>query len=101
MKYELKIEFQDEKQLENVIQSSYFEDGQLGKLVGKKSHLRINNQDPLFSNFKGLNNATVKVLNEEMLDGSMRCVVDENDNFIDLYPINNFCIFENKKYTFY
>ena len=32
MKYELKIEFQDEKQLENVIQSSYFEDGQLGKI---------------------------------------------------------------------
>jgi len=36
MKYELKIEFKEKDQLESIIQKSYFEDGTMGKLVGKK-----------------------------------------------------------------
>jgi len=101
MKYELKIEFKDNQQLEQVIQKSYFEDGTLGKLVGKKSYVTIDSEDPLFIIFKGLNNITVKLINEEMIDGSMRCVVDETDKAISLYPINNYCIVEDKKYSFY
>lgn len=101
MKYELKIEFKDNQQLEQVIQKSYFEDGTLGKLVGKKSYVTIGSEDPLFIIFKGLNNITVKLLNEEMIDGSMRCVVDETESVINLYPINNYCIVEDKKYSFY
>jgi hypothetical protein len=101
MKYELKIEFKDKKQLETTIQKSYFEDGTLGKLVGKKSYVTIGSEDPLFIIFKGLNNITVKLINEEMIDGSMRCVVDETDKVINLYPINNYCIIEDKKYSFY
>jgi hypothetical protein len=101
MKYELKIEFKDKKQLETTIQKSYFEDGTLGKLVGKKSFVTIKDEDPLFIIFRGLNNMTVKLINEEMIDGSMRCVVDETDKVINLYPINNYCIIEDKKYSFY
>lgn len=101
MKYELKIEFKDNQQLDQVIQKSYFEDGTLGKLVGKKSYVTIGSEDPLFIIFKGLNNITVKLLNEEMIDGSMRCVVDETESVINLYPVNNYCIVEDKKYSFY
>ena len=101
MKYELKIEFKDNQQLEKVIQKSYFEDGTLGKLVGKKDYITIGSEDPLFIIFRGLNNITVKILNEEMIDGTMRCVVDEKTDIINLYPVNNYCIVEDKKYSFY
>ena len=101
MKYELKIEFKDGPQLEDIIQKTYFAEGNLGKLVGKKSYVTINSEDPLFIIFKGLNNITVKLLNEEVIDGSMRCVVDETDTNINLYPINNYCIVEYERYLFY
>jgi hypothetical protein len=101
MKYELKIEFKDNQQLEEVIQKSYFEDGTLGKLVGKKSFITINSDDPLFIVFKGLNNMTVKLINESLIDGIMRFVVDEQQENINLFPINNYCIVEDTKYSFY
>jgi len=101
MKYELKIEFKIKEELERVIQSSYFEDGTMGRLVGKKTFLTIGSEDPLFIIFRGLNNMTVKLTNDDMFDGSMRCVVDETPEVISLYPINNYCIVEDSKYSFY
>jgi hypothetical protein len=101
MKYELKIEFKIKEELERVIQSSYFEDGTMGKLVGKKTFLSIGSEDPLFIIFRGLNNMTVKLTNDDMFDGTMRCVVDETPEVINLYPINNYCIVEDEKYSFY
>ena len=101
MKYELKIEFKDSEKLETLIQKSYFEDGTLGKLVGKKSYVSIQSEDPLYIIFKGLNNITVKLTNDDMIDGSLRCVVDEIENIVNLYPVNNYCIIEDKKYSFY
>ena len=102
MKYELKIELKEEnKQIEDVNQKSYFENGTNGKLIGNKSCIKIPDSDPLFIVFKGLNNMTIKLLNDEMIDGSMRCVVDESTNLINLYPINNYCIVEDGKYSFY
>ena len=101
MKYELKIEFKIKEELERVIQSSYFEDGTMGKLVGKKTFLTIGSEDPLFIIFRGLNNMTVKLTNDDMFDGTMRCVVDEAPEVINLYPINNYCIVEDSKYSFY
>jgi hypothetical protein len=101
MKYELKIEFKIKEELERVIQSSYFEDGTMGKLVGKKTFLTIGSEDPLFIIFRGLNNMTVKLTNDDMFDGTMRCVVDETPEVINLYPINNYCIVEDEKYSFY
>lgn len=101
MKYELKIEFKDKDQLKSVIESSYFEDGTKGKLVGKKESMIINSDDPLFIIFKGLNNITSKILNEDLIDGSLRCVVDEHTDFVRLFPVSNYCIVENEKYSFY
>lgn len=101
MKYELKIEYRDKIQLDKVIKESYFEAGTKGKLLGKKSSLKIDKDDPLFIVFKGLNNMTAKILNDEMIDGSVRCVVDETDQEINLYPVNSYCIVEDEKYSFY
>lgn len=101
MKYELKIEFKDKSQLNQVIEESYFNDGTKGKLVGKKSSIKITKEDPLFIVFKGLNNMTAKILNDELIDGSVRCVVDETSDMINLYPVNPYCILEDEKYSFY
>lgn len=101
MKYELKIEFKEKDELEKMIQRSYFEDGTMGKLVGKKAYIQIKQDDPLFIVFKGLNNITAKLTNEDLIDGSMRCVVDETEEVINLFPINNYCIVEHEKYSFY
>jgi hypothetical protein len=101
MKYELKIEFKQNDELKKIIDKSYFEDGTMGKLVGKKAHLTILPDDPLYIVFKGLNNITAKLTNEELIDGSMRCVVDETDEYINLFPINNYCIVEQEKYSFF
>ena len=101
MKYELKIEFRDKIELDKVIKESYFDAGQKGKLIGKKSSLKISKDDPLFIVFKGLNNMTAKILNDEIIDGSVRCVVDETDKEIQLFPVNSYCIVEDQKYSFY
>jgi hypothetical protein len=101
MKYEIKIEYKDNTKLDEVIKSSYFDDGTKGKLIGKKSCLKIHKDDPLFLVFKGLNNMTAKILNEDLIDGSVRCVVDETQENINLYPVNPYCIIEGEKYSFY
>lgn len=102
MKHELKIEFKEKSYLEKVIQNSYFNESNNGKLIGKKHSINITQEDPLFIAFKGLNNNTVKLINEEMIEGSMRCiVVQESDSQIELFPINNYCIIQDEKYSFY
>jgi hypothetical protein len=101
MKYEIKIEYKQAEQLEKTIQKSYFEDGTKGKLVGKKAFITIDREDPLFIVFKGLNNTTAKLTNEDLIDGSMRCIVDETEDSINLFPINNYCIVEQEKYSFF
>jgi hypothetical protein len=63
--------------------------------------LTINQEDPLFIVFRGLNNITAKLTNEDLIDGSLRCVVDETEDRINLYPVNNYCVVEHEKYSFY
>ena len=101
MKYELKIEYKDRTKLESLIQESYFSNDSRGKLIGKKGFVSIGSDDPLHIIFKGLNNITVKITNDDLIDGILRCVVNESENCVDLYPINNYCIIEDKKYSFY
>ena len=101
MKYELKIEFKHNQELESAIQKSYFENDTLGKLTGKKGFVTIQKEDPHFIIFRGLNNMTVKLINEDLIDGSMRCIVDEYEDIINLFPINSYCIIEDEKYSFY
>lgn len=102
MKHELKIEFKEVEILEEVIKNSYFKDSNNGKLIGKKYSIVIKEDDPFYIAFKGLNNTTIKILNEDIIEGSMRCVVvHETNSEIELYPINNYCIIQDTKYSFY
>lgn len=101
MKHEMKIEFRENQILEEVIKGSYFSDANLGKLIGKKHSITISEEEPLFIAFRGLNNTTIKLLNEDLIEGTMRCIVEESPNSISLFPINNYCIIQDQKYSFY
>lgn len=101
MKYELKIEFNKNEELKSLIEKSYFEDGTQGKLIGQKESLKIQNDDPLYIIFKGLNNMTVRLHNQELIEGSLRLVVDEHEWGVNLFPCSVYCIVEDQKYSFY
>jgi hypothetical protein len=101
VKHEIKVEISQAENLRNIIEKAYYEDGFGGKLIGKKHYLVIDESDDInYTIFKGLNNATVKVTNEEVIDGAMRFMVDENEGDVRLYPISIYCIKEDK-YSFY
>lgn len=100
-KHEIKVELNKPKELKEVIEKSYFEDGQMGKIMGKKHFLKIDESDDInWTIFKGLHNTTVKISNSEVIDGNIRFLVDEENGDLRLYPISIYCIKE-EKYTFY
>lgn len=101
IKHEIKVELNNSDEIKTIIEKSYFEDGQMGKILGKKHYLTIDESDDInFTIFKGLHNATVKISNQDVIDGNMRFIVDETDGDIKLYPISVYCIKEDK-YIFY
>ena len=100
VKHEIKVEFSDSTTIQTLIEKSYFEEGFKGKILGKKNFLTIDESDEInYTIFKGLNNATVKITNE-IIDGSMRFMVDETEGEVRLYPISIYCVKE-EKYSFY
>lgn len=101
MKYELRIEFYKNEELKKLIEQSYFEAGTMGKLLGQKYSLTIQKEDPLYIIFKGLNNMTVRLHNTELIEGSMRMVIDEHEWGVNLFPCSIYCIVEDEKYSFY
>jgi hypothetical protein len=44
---------------------------------------------------------TVKIINEEVVDGTLRFVIDDTEDVIKLYPISVYCIKEEDRYIFY
>lgn len=101
VKHEIKVELKNSDSLKAIIEKSYFEEGNLGKILGKKNYLTIDESDDVnYVIFKGLNNATVKITNE-IIDGSLRFLVDETQGDIRLYPISIYCLKEETKYSFY
>lgn len=104
MKSEIKVEFNNSDVLGDLIKKAYFENGQMGKLLGKKNYIEVTPDldDVLHTIVKGLHNATIKITNNDIVDGTFRFIIDENENgSIKIYPINIYCVFENSKYCFY
>jgi hypothetical protein len=48
-----------------------------------------------------MNNVTVKITNDEVIDGTMRFVIDETEGEVRLYPISIYSIKEENRYIFY
>jgi hypothetical protein len=104
MKNEIKVEFGNKEILEKLIKKSYFEGGQMGRLLGQKNFIQLTPQvdDVVYTVAKGLHNATIKLTNSELIDGTFRFIVEDVDDSVKLIPISMFCIVdENQKYSFY
>jgi hypothetical protein len=104
MKSEIKIEFSNQTELKKVIEKSYFEEGYLGKLLTNTNFVEITPEvdDVLHTVIKGLNNATIKVSNNDLIDGTCRFIVDDTGENPKIFPISMYCIVDdNKKYIFY
>ena len=99
----MKIEFKNDEVLNHLIQKAYFEEGQMGTLKGKQKSLEITeNEDILFTILKGMNNSTIKLQNENLIEASFRLIVEETQNQIKLIPISTYCItLEDGRYSFY
>ena len=102
MKYEMKIEFADRRQLKQLIEECYFGDDNNGRLRNKDGHLVVSKTDHLYIMLKGLNNMTVRITNSHLIDGCSRFVIDESEaSQVRLYPCSIYCIVEHGKYSFY
>lgn len=104
MKNEIKVEFSNKEVLENLIKKSYFEEGQMGRLLGQKNFIELTPQidDVVYTVAKGLHNATIKLTNSEIIDGTFRFIIEDKNDSIKLIPISMFCVVdENQKYSFY
>ena len=100
MRHEIKVEFSDSKALQELIEKAYFEQGTMGRITGSNHYLRIDEGDEvLYTVLNGLNNATIKIINE-IIDGSMRFLIDETQGELRIYAVSIFCIKEDK-YSFY
>lgn len=97
----MKVELQDTPQLESLIKGVYFDDDRMGKLSNKEGvSFKIPNEDPLNIVFRGLHNTTIKAYNSDVIEGTMRFIVNE-DNGLTLIPCSIYCIIEENKYSFY
>ena len=102
VKHEIKVEFNNSEALRKIIETAYFDEGFGGKILGKKHYITINESDDInYTIFKDLNNVTVKITNDEVIDGAMRFVIDENEGEVRLYPISIYSIKEENRYIFY
>jgi hypothetical protein len=101
LKNEIKVDFSNTEVLRDIIEKAYFKDGFEGKILGKKHFITIKETDEEWHTFKDLNKVTVKVNNPDVIDGSMRFMIDESDGTIKLHPISIYCIKEEDKYIFY
>ena len=102
LKHEIKVEFSNSEILKSIIEKSYFEEGNMGKISGNKNFITLTKEidEEAYDVLKGLNNATVKISNQEIIDGTIRFIIDENDNTLKMFPISIYCIKEEDKYSF-
>lgn len=100
LKHEIRLEMSNTETIKNIIEKAYFEEGYMGKIIGKENFLLIEEDDIVnHTILKGLHNSTIKISND-IIDGSMRFIVDESNEDIRLYPISIYCV-KDEKYSFY
>ncbi len=102
IKHEIKVEILNSGSLIDLIDRAYFIEGDSGKIKGNQNYLSLDREmDPeLAKVLTGLHKSTIKVICPEVIDGSIRLMVEETEGEIRLYPISIYCIKEDR-YTFY
>lgn len=96
MKHELKIDYKETDKLNELISLSYKD----GYLINKFNSLVIEKDTTLYNLCKGLHNLTVKLCNEDLIDGSLRMIISEINEEIKLYPCSIVYEMDNNKFSF-
>jgi hypothetical protein len=97
LKYEMKVEISDQEKLNELIETSYTENGRLTK----KGTVTLNGEHENYSDFKNLDGNIVKLSNQDLIIGTLRCIVVENENSISLKPVSMYYVKQDGKYSFY
>jgi hypothetical protein len=101
VKYEVKMELNNSDLLKSLIEKAYFEDGNLGKINGRDNFITIDSSYEIYNELKELNNSSIKISNQEIIDGTIRFMVTNENDLVKLEPISIYCIKEENKYSFY
>ena len=96
MKHELKIEFKETQILKSLLEETYKD----GYLFNRDTKIVIEETSPIYILCKGLNNLTVRIWNEEIIDGPWRFIIQENVDIISLHPCSIKYEIDNDKYSF-
>lgn len=100
VKHEIKVEFTNTESLRQIIEKAYFAEGTMGKITGNQHYIAVEEVDEAYPVIKGLHNVTIKVTND-LIDGSMRFIIDESNDDLRISPISIYCIKEDERYIFY
>jgi len=98
IKYEMKVEIADNEKVRNLIEESYLNSN--GKLT-KGGKIIFEKGGEEFEELKNLNKNTIKISNQELILGTLRCIVEERDDSITIKPISLYCVDADGKYSFY
>ena len=96
MKHELKIEYKDTKTFSAFIKETYDN----GILTTKNSKMKFEKNSNIYSICKGLSNHTIRLTNDELIEGSLRFSIQEENDTIYLYPCSIIYEMEGNKYSF-
>src|SRR4051812_20006217 len=96
MKHELRIEFKDTKILLDFIKSAYDN----GFLIDKTKKLIFDKNSSTYHLCKGLTNLPVRLWNDEIIDGTIRFIIEEEEENVSLYPCSICYEEDNNKYSF-
>lgn len=97
-KHEIKVEMRDSSALSALIESAYHIDGENGTIKGNNHRIEL---DPVIDEemhrvLTGLHNSTVKVINTDVVDGTIRFIVTELSGVISISPVSVRCIKEDR-----
>ncbi len=98
MRSEFKVEIEDKDLLKKLFDRSYVK----GRLTKNNNFIEIDSKKhkEVFETISNLNNATIKVSNNDLIDGFCRFIVEVDKN-VKIYPISIYCIIDDKKFLFY
>ncbi|MCK9476878.1 MAG: hypothetical protein M0R46_13205 [Candidatus Muirbacterium halophilum] len=100
-KQEIKIEFSNDDMLRTLIEKTYFENDQRGKINGKTNFITLDETMEEYEILSGLDKNTIKICNINNIEGSLRVMLEDNNGELRLYPISTYCIKDANKYIFY
>ena len=96
MKNELKIDFKENQILKQLLEDTYNN----GVITNTMTKIVFEEDTPNYLLCKGLHNLTVRLWNEDLIDGSLRCIIQEEDSYIYLYPCSIHYEIDNNRYSF-